>query len=153
VAALAGAIGNPIGSLLIPLGLTRRYRQIGIIGAILIVSAFFIGIPYGAPGVAISYSIVSVLTVPPFWYMATKGTPVKFIDIIKTLAPSSISTIVSGSIAWVMFNLLAPQTGEVLGTIIALVIFGLIYLVMIVRAFAMGPFLMGVWREFVNKAE
>ena len=63
--------------------------QWGIIGSVIIVASIIGGLPWGAVGVAASYSVVFVCVVMPLllWFVGREG-PVRTIDVYQTIAPS-----------------------------------------------------------------
>jgi PST family polysaccharide transporter len=76
------------GWLFITQGRTREMFIWGIISSLLSVSSFVVGLPWGAVGVAASFSISGVLVRIPIllWFVGRKG-PVSTIDIVKTILP------------------------------------------------------------------
>lgn len=76
------AIINPMGWLLLSLGLVRRSLNIALVFAPTLVAGYFLGLPYGPKGVAFTYSAVMALWVIPFIAWCVKGTAVAFWDVL-----------------------------------------------------------------------
>ena len=93
VAAAVGAVNNPVGWFLISTGQTQRFRRLGIFNSTIIVSAFAIGLPQGARGVAIAYSIVMALLMVPMWWYTLRSSPVHLRQLAAALAPPVFSCI------------------------------------------------------------
>jgi hypothetical protein len=65
-----------------------------LIGSTIIVVSILAGLPWGATGVAASYSLVFVFVVTPllFWFVGRSG-PVRTIDFYRTIAPTAYATV------------------------------------------------------------
>ena len=70
--------------------------QWGLIASSIIVATFFIGLPWGAIGVAMAYSAAFPLVLTPlaFWFIGREG-PVRARDLYSTSAPFLIASVVS----------------------------------------------------------
>jgi PST family polysaccharide transporter len=98
--ALLGLIGmiepiaNTMGWLMISQGRTRQVFQWGIIDGAMTIMSVIIGLPWGAFGVAASYSIVGFCLRRQllFWFVGRAG-PVRASDIYGTVAPSAYATL------------------------------------------------------------
>jgi PST family polysaccharide transporter len=88
VVGLVQPIANTVGWLFITQGRTNQMFRWGIIGSSLIIASIIAGLPWGAIGVATSYSCVFLLVVTPllFWYAGRSG-PVRTLDFYSTVAP------------------------------------------------------------------
>lgn len=152
VAAAVGAVSNPMGSLLLPLGLSARYKRIGFVNSGLIVCAFVVGLPFGAEGVAVAYSSASLLMLGPIWWFATRGTPVSFRNIFSTLTPSFTSTAVAAGVALLMLHFGSAVIGQTLiKNLIAVLLYGLVYLTMLLLVFKKLPFFLEIFKELKKK--
>ncbi|MBE9004341.1 lipopolysaccharide biosynthesis protein [Fortiea sp. LEGE XX443] len=96
IIALTQPVSNTTGWLFITQGRTSHMFQWGIVGSILSVIAIIAGLPWGATGVAASYSISGLLIRTPllFWYVGRSGS-VKAIDLYRTMAPSTLASVCS----------------------------------------------------------
>jgi O-antigen/teichoic acid export membrane protein len=89
IAGLVQPVANTTGWLFITQNRTRHMFQWGIIGSLIIVASIVGGLPWGAVGVAASYSVVFVCVVMPLllWFVGRDG-PVRTVDFYRTIAPS-----------------------------------------------------------------
>jgi PST family polysaccharide transporter len=86
IAALPSFVGNSTGWLFSSQARTASQLRCGTVSASLFVASFFIGLPYGALGVARAYACVAVLIQGPFlWWGVTRAGPVKLGDLLRTL--------------------------------------------------------------------
>ena len=94
VAGLLEPVANTMGWLLISQGRTRDMLRWGFAHGLITVLSFVIGLPWGAVGVAASYSAVSVLVHKPllFWYVGRTG-PVGARDLYRAIAPSLLAAL------------------------------------------------------------
>ena len=98
--ALLGVVGlvqpvcNTTGWLFMSQGRTRHMFQWGAIGGSIMIGAIIAGLPWGAVGVAASYSAVSLLIVTPllFWFVGRHG-PVRAFDFYRTCAPIAVAAL------------------------------------------------------------
>ena len=94
------AIINPLGWLLYSIGLVGRSLRIALVFAPVMITGYYIGLPYGADGIAIAYSVVMGLWVIPHVFWCVHGTPISAGEIwhtvIRTLAPG----ILGGALAY-----------------------------------------------------
>ena len=67
---------STIGLVLITNGMVKRYFSWGVINAIFVVSAFYIGVQWGVEGVAIGYAIVTYLLMFPALLFCFRDTPI-----------------------------------------------------------------------------
>jgi O-antigen/teichoic acid export membrane protein len=79
------AVINPLGWLLLALGLVKRSLNIALVFAPTLIIGYFIGLPYGPRGVAFAYSTVMALWVVPFIFWCVRGTPLSFRDVAGAL--------------------------------------------------------------------
>lgn len=120
VAGLVEPICSTTGWLFITQGRTREMFRWGIISSIISVTAFVIGLRWGAVGVAVAYGSTTAFLRAPllFWYVARRG-PVRSSDFYRTCALPSITSLV------VVLSLLAARsvlspTRAVIGVIVSL---------------------------------
>jgi PST family polysaccharide transporter len=81
IAAIIEPVDVATGWLLVSQGRTRDILVTGVVLLPVIFIAFLIGLPYGAVGVAVAYTAVTLLGVPPlFWFVGRRG-PVGAVDL------------------------------------------------------------------------
>lgn len=96
ITALVQPISNSTGWLFMTQGRTWQMFQWGIVGSLLSVVAIVAGLPWGAEGVAASYSISGLLIRTPllFWFVCRQG-PVRQTDLYRTIAPAALASVLS----------------------------------------------------------
>ena len=93
IAGFLQAISGTAGLVQLSMGRTKQYLKWGMVGAVLFVSSFVIGLPFGIKGVAIAYVVANVIIFfPTLWYCFL-GSPVTVGLVIKTVA---VPTLISG---------------------------------------------------------
>ncbi len=145
---LAFAIINPMGWLLVSLGLVGRGLRMSLVLAPVMIAGYAIGLPYGPRGVALTYSVMMVVCAIPLISWAVRGTAISVRDILVTLSRPLLSGIVAAAL---VFGLqfwygpyLSPLPRLVLG--VALVLAG--YLGMLLYVMGQKLFYLDVIRGF-----
>lgn len=114
-------IGNTAGWLYISLNRTNRMFRWGIFGTSLLVLSFLIGLPFGAKGVALSYSIMMLLqTVLNLWY-ATRDTIITIKDIFWASLPATVNAICLGVIL-TLLNTMESNPSDLFSAVIVLLV-------------------------------
>lgn len=89
------ALGT-VGLVLISLGQSKRYFTIGAINSTIAVLSFVVGLPWGAIGVAVAYTIATyVLLVPTLWY-SFRQSPISIRDFFSAILRPVIASIIMG---------------------------------------------------------
>jgi PST family polysaccharide transporter len=84
------------GLVLMSLGQSKRYLVAGTLSSIFVASSFFLGIRWGAMGVATAYTIaIYVLLVPSLWY-CFRRTPISIQDFFSATFRQAIAGIIAG---------------------------------------------------------
>ena len=88
IVGLVQPIANTTGWLFITQGRTREMFHWGLLGGTIMIVSIVIGLPWGAVGVATSYSAVFLVIVAPllFWFVGRRG-PVRTSDFYRTITP------------------------------------------------------------------
>ncbi|MGH9630944.1 MAG: lipopolysaccharide biosynthesis protein [Bryobacteraceae bacterium] len=94
ILALIQPVSNTTGWLFIAEGRSRDQLHWGVIGGLLTVSSFVIGLPWGVTGVAASYALSGLAIRTPllFWLVGRKGA-VRTSDYYATAAPSLVASL------------------------------------------------------------
>jgi O-antigen/teichoic acid export membrane protein len=100
--AFAQVIANMTGILYAALGLGKRIFKWGVMGSSWLCLSFFIGLPYGARGVALAYSIAMLLMLIPAILYAIHPTPVKFRDVVCAIRTNFLFSCIAGLAAYVV---------------------------------------------------
>lgn len=148
-AAAMGALANPVGSLLLPLGLSQKYRTLGIVNSSATLTSFVIGLPFGPMGVAASFSGASVLIAVFSWWYATKGTPVCLKDIANTLVAPCVSASFAAALAYAVHSQI--NTGQYVSAFFGLFTFILAYLATLLFGFKKLAFFRSLIGEFSGR--
>lgn len=160
LAALLGGISNPSGWLLISLGLTKRYRLLGLVNSVIIVLAFVIGLIYGPKeagqwgsmrGVAMGYSIAMLLNFVPYWAWALKGTPVSLGSVMKTMLTPALACIPAAFAAWWVKGMAHGRIDDWPWMLAAMATFGMVYAVILLFGFKKLDFFRRIAGEFRSR--
>jgi len=121
------ALINPLGWLLVSLGLVRRSLHIALAFAPTLIAGFLLGLPYGPKGVAFAYSAVMALWVFPFIAWCVRGTAVSFGDVLHALFRPLAYGILAGALTLAVQvacgDFLSPFPRLVLETSVLLITF------------------------------
>ena len=160
LAALIGGISNPSGWLLISLGLTKRYRVLGLVNSAIIVAAFVAGLLLGPKeagqfgsmrGVAVSYSLAMLLNFVPYWAWALKGTPVSLGSVLRTMLTPALACLPAALAAWGVKNLADGRIDAWPWVIAAMAAFGLVYAIVLLFGFKKLEFFRRIAGEFRSR--
>ena len=90
VAAILQPVANTASWLLVSQHRSRDLLHWGLIGSIVIVTGIVVGVPWGARGVALSYTTTFVALAAPllFWFVGRRG-PVRTRDFYRVTAPGA----------------------------------------------------------------
>jgi polysaccharide transporter, PST family len=102
--ALIQPVASLRGLVLISCGKGGRYFRWGLYNAIATSTAFVCGLPWGAMGVAIAYTIVTYLILHPSLIYVSKGTPVNVNDFYFAVARPFVASIIMGCFGMLLFN-------------------------------------------------
>jgi O-antigen/teichoic acid export membrane protein len=121
------AIANPLGWLVCSLGLVGRSLKMGLVIAPLMISSYFLGLPYGPRGVAFAYSAVLMLWLFPVIAWSVHGTAISFRDVLSAVSRPLASSVVAGVLAFGVRlgygQFLSPVPRLVLESVVLLVAF------------------------------
>jgi PST family polysaccharide transporter len=115
LAGLFQPIMNTAGSLLVTQGRGRHLLYWSLISAPLSLASIAVGLPWGAVGVAASYSLTRVFVSNPlmYWFVGRTG-PVRTMDFYRLLAPFIIAA-VAGIVACLAFRRFTTVGNPILG--------------------------------------
>jgi len=130
VAALIQPIANTTGWLFITQGRTRDMFRMAMWGGPITMASIVAGLPWGAVGVATSYTVVHILASPLlYWYVCRRG-PVRAADFYRTIAPIAGASL-CGLVASLGFRHWQPAISPVLGVMACLAITTAIFLLIL----------------------
>jgi O-antigen/teichoic acid export membrane protein len=97
---LTFGIINPMGWLLQSTGLQMRSLKIAFVIAPLTIAAYFIGLPYGANGVAFAFSVAMVFWLIPHILWCLHGTNISPRDILLAIRKPLLSALFAAAVAF-----------------------------------------------------
>jgi PST family polysaccharide transporter len=115
IAGFAQPICSTTGWLFVSQGRGGDMFRWGLLGSSIIVAGIVAGLPWGATGVALSYSVTFVCVVAPvlFWFVGRAG-PVRARDLYSTVAPilvASLCGLGAGAAVRVLSGVTRPVPG------------------------------------------
>ena len=117
LAAFTSPLSNATGWLFISCGNTKPYAHWGIFSGAVTVTAFLIGLPWGATGVARAYAICMTLVIAPLLYLwAPRSTPVSTRDLYRVLA----EPFAAAAVTFFIVKLISPHISTILLLCVAL---------------------------------
>jgi PST family polysaccharide transporter len=122
-AMLGFAICNPLGWLLVSLGLVKRSLTMAFVIGGLMIAAFVVGLPYGPTGVGAAYSAIMMLWAVPAVAWAVAGTPVSRRDVFLVISRPVFASVVAAAFA---LAVVVPY-GEAWSPLSRLLVEGVIY--------------------------
>ena len=146
-AAAIAVMAFPWGMLAISLGQTRKFRITGTIATGVIVSSFLIGVPFGAKGVALGYSIAQCLMFVPLWWFTTKDTPISFGDVFRTLAPPVFAAFLAAIASLLISQLAMSGANHWISALAGAGAFGGGYLLILLVGFRKWSFFLRILKE------
>jgi O-antigen/teichoic acid export membrane protein len=125
-------VGNAMGWLMISQGRSRDVLRWGMVNSSITVASFLIGLPWGAFGVAVAFSLIGTFVRFPllFWFTTRVG-PVRMSDIYKAMVvPLLAASGVLGTIYGFRHVVaLSPLAGVASSAVIALLATAIVFLV------------------------
>lgn len=115
IAGLFQPVINTAGSVLVTQGRSRHLLYWSLISAPLSILSILAGLPWGATGVAASYSLTRVFITNPlmYWFVGRSG-PVRTMDFYRLLAPFTLAS-TAGILACLAFRHFFNVSSPVLG--------------------------------------
>ena len=114
---------------------------------LLFVASFFVGIPYGAVGVACAYSVAVLIMMPALIAYAVRGTPVRWQDFFHSLKRPVVATVVMSLAGFVASEMLDTTTSLWARLVMITAAMWSTYLVAI---FLLNPKLLGTFVTVLN---
>jgi O-antigen/teichoic acid export membrane protein len=94
------AVINPLGWLLLSIGMVGRSLKTALVIAPLVIAGYIVGLPYGPKGVAFAYSAAMAVWVIPHIAWCVHGTAISMRDIFQTVARPLLSGLVAATLAF-----------------------------------------------------
>jgi PST family polysaccharide transporter len=91
---------NPTGWLLQSIGLQGRSLRIALVIAPLVIASYFVGLPYGANGIALAFSTAMTLWLVPHVVWCLHGTMISPRDLFVATGRPLLASIVAGAVSF-----------------------------------------------------
>jgi len=132
---LVFAIINPLGWLMMALGLVGRSLRVAFVLCPLVIAGYVMGLPYGPKGVAMGYSCMLALWLIPHVVWCVQGTPISTKDIARAIAKPLASVVVAAAavllLQFYLFRPFSPLLDLLCGVFVLMTIYvGLLLFVM-----------------------
>lgn len=126
-AGLAGTMNVAGGWVLVSTGRTHQeFRAQAVLAAAAILS-YLIGLPWGAMGVAVAFSVTFSIGLPLFFYYAFLGSPVRYRDLLESVWRPALAAVIAALCTLMVKFLLGPRESPVLSIIQLIGVFGIAY--------------------------
>jgi O-antigen/teichoic acid export membrane protein len=145
------AIINPPGWLLIALGMIPRSLKIALVIAPLVIAGCIIGLPYGAKGVALGYSIAMVAWVVPHLVWCFHGTGISVRAVALAIGRPMASGLAGATVALGALALLGRGISPVATLIVGSAIFMTVYLGVLLFVMKQNAFYLDIIRTLRGK--
>jgi O-antigen/teichoic acid export membrane protein len=144
---LAFAMINPVGWLLISTGRVWRSLMMALVIAPVVIAGYVAGLPFGASGVALGYSVAMVLLIVPMLLWAIHGTPISFPDVVRAIRPPFVSAITATVLTFGILRLGGSSLMPLARLILGGTVLTASYLLMLLYVMGQKPFYLGVIRD------
>lgn len=145
---LAFSIINPLGWLLMSLGLVGRGLRMALVLAPVMIAGYLVGLPYGPKGVAFAYSTMMMLCVLPLIMWAVRDTVISVRDVVAVACRPLLSGCMAAGVGAGVHIFLKvdfpPLPRLVLGVTLVLAV----YLWMLLFALGQKRFYLDAFQEF-----
>ena len=109
IAAFIQPVAGTVGLVLVSLGQSKRFFTFGTINSIFIVISFILGLPWGAIGVAVAYTVATyVLLAPILWYCFRRS-PISITDFFSAISLPVVAGLCMGAAIFAGYSFLANQ--------------------------------------------
>ncbi|HKP37558.1 MAG TPA: hypothetical protein VJT71_11935, partial [Pyrinomonadaceae bacterium] len=112
----------------ISLGRTGHQFRWSLMSTALTLVGFFVGVHWGAIGVALSFSLVRGVLVIPRLIYTSHGSPVSWVEIVKTAARPAVASLVSAAGLFLVSRQFSFAAHGLKGLAASCLVFGLMYI-------------------------
>ncbi|MGV0961463.1 MAG: lipopolysaccharide biosynthesis protein [Limnohabitans sp.] len=131
ISALCQPVGNISGLLFVTLGRIKPMLIWGVIGNLWLLVGIVIGLSHGVLGVALGYSIATVLMMIPLMLFSIAGTSLTLADYFEPMRVPIFGVAIAGCLAWGMHSMLSETALlfrlAAVSAVIAIVYLGVVY--------------------------
>ena len=110
IVAFTQPTASQIGTILLTLGKSKKYLQLGLFNSIITSIGFVIGLNWGAEGIAWSYVITRYAALIPNILFCTKGSPIGIRDFFDAMAIPSCISITAAALTKLAISILPFQS-------------------------------------------
>lgn len=129
---LVFAIASPLGWLLNSTGRVGRGLKIALVFMPVLITGYFLGLPYGPKGVALAYSVVMMLWALPVIAWSVHGTVISFSDVLRVIGRPFGSIIAASfpafGMRWFYGSVLSPLPRLLLECLVLFLVYAAILL-------------------------
>ncbi|AFY34480.1 lipopolysaccharide biosynthesis protein [Calothrix sp. PCC 7507] len=148
ISALVQPICHTTAWLYVSTGRADRMFKWGLFSSSLVVTSFFVGLPHQASGVALAYAIAMLLQTVPCIYFAIQGTAITMLDVLQTIQPTFVSSVVASAIVFAIKIIINASLPIWITVIIYSVVMTIVYLLLMFYVFGKKSFYLGLLRNF-----
>ncbi|HVG28911.1 MAG TPA: lipopolysaccharide biosynthesis protein [Pyrinomonadaceae bacterium] len=134
-AAFLGTLNSGVGWIFVSLGRTRRQFKWSLAVSVLTLVSFFVGVRWGAVGVAVAYTAGRVLVQLPTLIYSCHGTPLSWVSVVKTVSRPALASVAAAAVLALVDARLSSATNRAL----TLTAEAALYLLLYVAAWAALP--------------
>jgi O-antigen/teichoic acid export membrane protein len=109
ISGIAQSLCNTSGWIYISNGRTDRMFRMGLIGSAVVCAGFLVAVPYGATGVAIAYSALTLGGAVPLMAYACHGTPIKLGRLLAVASPATVASVAAAASAYAAREFAGPD--------------------------------------------
>ena len=140
---------NPMAWLLMSTGLYRRSFRIALVIAPLVITAYAIGLPFGASGVALAYSAAMTIWLVPHILWCLHGTAISPRDILVASSRPLLSAIVAAACAFGAQLYLGEGAAPLLRLALEGGVMAVVYFLMLLFVMGQSTFYLNVIKELI----
>jgi PST family polysaccharide transporter len=146
------ALINPLGWLLISLGMVGRSLKVAFALAPLVICGYVVGLRYGPEGVAFGFSAVMTLWVLPHMLWCVHGTPVSLRDAVAVFSRPLFSGLVAAALPLAMLFSFGRAFSPLPRLALGGSLFAVVYLTMLLGVMRQKAFYLDLLRGFRRPA-
>ncbi len=143
----AFAIINPTGWVLVALGMVGRSLKIALVIAPIVIIGCVAGLPYGANGVALGFSVAISLWIVPHMLWCFHGTGVPMQDVLFAIGRPVVSAAVAAPCAWAVLAFAKDSLATFSTLVLGVAVFMSIYVCVLLFAMKQSAFYLDIFRN------
>ena len=147
ISALLQPLIHTVGWLYISTGQTRRMFYWGLCFSIAATGSFLLGLPYGAQGVALCYSLMMLLAFIPSFMVATHNTPISLSSILAVISKPMAGALLAGVVGAYVRFMIPAGTSTLISLSVVLGIMFLVYIPFVLFFCGARDIFLILWRE------